>query len=150
MIGTAIETAKWLLNQSDKEKLYKTEEYTERRTLTQNAYMWTLVNEIANVLNLSKKEVYIDMLRNYSQSMLVTIKANIDVSNFFKYYDEERTAKINGVDFKIYKVYQRSREMNKKEFSILLNGIIQEAQQLGISTLTPQEIAKMRWIENET
>ena len=39
--------------------------------------------------------------------------------------------------------------MDKKEFSILLEGLIQEAQQQGIPTLTPNEIAKLRYIENE-
>ena len=39
--------------------------------------------------------------------------------------------------------------MDKKEFKILLDGVIQEAQQLGISTLTREEIERLRWIENE-
>lgn len=39
--------------------------------------------------------------------------------------------------------------MDKNEFRVLLDGVIQEAQQLGICTLTPDEIAKLRWVENE-
>ena len=81
--------------------------------------------------------------------MLVTIRADIDVSKFFKYYEFEREAQISGVDFKIYKVYEGSSQMDKNEFRVLLDGVIQEAQQLGICTLTPDEIAKLRWVENE-
>ena len=148
MIGTPETLVKFLFNQK-RDKLFEIKEHKERRTLTQNAYMWSLINEIANKIRLSKEDIYIKMLKDYSQSMIVTIRADINVSKFFKYYDEERIAKINGVDFRIYRVYEGSSQMNKEEFSILLDGIRQEAEQLGISTLTPEEISKLRWIENE-
>lgn len=148
MIGTPETLVRFLFNQN-KEKLFEIKEHKEKRTLTQNAYMWSLINEIANKMRLSKEDTYIKMLKDYSQSMLVTIRADINVVKFFKYYDEVRTTKINNVDFKIYKVYEGSSQMNKQEFSILLDGVRQEAEQLGISTLTPEEISKLRWVENE-
>lgn len=148
MIGTAETLVKWLFSQS-REKLFEIKEHKEKRTLTQNAYMWSLINEIANKMRLSKDETYLKMIKDYSQSMLVTIRADIDVSKFFKYYDFEREAQISGVDFKIYKVYEGSSQMDKNEFRVLLDGVIQEAQQLGICTLTPDEINKLRWVENE-
>ena len=148
MIGTAGTLVKWLLNQN-REKMFEIKEHKQKRTLTQNAYMWSLINEIANRMNLSKEDTYFKMIKDYSQSMLVTIRADIDVSKFFKYYEFERNAKINNVEFKIYKVYEGSSQMDKNEFKVLLDGVIQEAQQLGICTLTPAEIEKLRWIENE-
>lgn len=148
MIGTAETLVKWLFNQS-REKLFEVKEHKTKRTLTQNAYMWSLINEIANKMRLSKEDTYLKMIKDYSQSMLVTIRADIDVSKFFKYYEFERETKINGVNFKIYKVYEGSSQMDKNEFRVLLDGVIQEAQQLGICTLTPDEIAKLRWVENE-
>lgn len=148
MIGTAETLVKWLFNQS-REKLFEVKEHKTKRTLTQNAYMWSLINEIANKMRLSKEDTYLKMIKDYSQSMLVTIRADIDVSKFFKYYEFERETKINGVNFKIYKVYEGSSQMDKNEFRVLLDGVIQEAQQLGICTLIPDEIAKLRWVENE-
>lgn len=47
MIGTAEALVKWLFNQN-REKLFEVKEHKEKRTLTQNAYMWSLINEIAN------------------------------------------------------------------------------------------------------
>ena len=138
MIGTAEALVKWLFNQ-----------HKEKRTLTQNAYMWSLINEIANKMRLSKEDTYLKMIKDYSQSMLVTIRADIDVSKFFKYYEFERETQINGVNFKIYKVYEGSSQMDKNEFKILLDGVIQEAQQQGICTLTPNEVARLKWVENE-
>lgn len=146
MIGTAEALVKWLFNQS-REKLFEIKEHKERRTLTQNAYMWSLINEIANKMKLSKEETYIKMLKDYSQVAKVTVRADIWVSRFFRYYEFERETQINGVKFNIYKVYEGSSQMDKNEFRTLLDGVIQEAQQLGICTLTTNEIERLRWID---
>lgn len=146
MIGTVETLVKWLFNQN-REKLFEVKEHKEKRTLSQNAYMWSLINEIANKMRLSKEKTYIKMLKDYSQVTKVTVRADIDVSKFFKYYEFEREAQISGVDFKIYKVYEGSSQMDKNEFRVLLDGVIQEAQQLGICTLTPAEIERLRWID---
>ena len=87
MIGTAETLVKWLFNQ-DRTKMYDIKEYKQKRSLNQNSYLWSLINEIANRTNLSKEEVYLNMLQSYSQSMLVTVRADIDVNNFLKYYSE--------------------------------------------------------------
>lgn len=146
MVGTAEALVKWLFNQS-REKLFEVKEHKEKRTLTQNAYMWSLINEIANKMRLSKEDTYIKMLKDYSQVAKVTVRADIEVSRFFKYYEFERVTQINGVNFNIYKVYEGSSKMDKNEFRVLLDGVIQEAQQLGICTLTPNEIERLRWID---
>ena len=148
MIGNAKAIIEYLFNQG-KDKLYEIKEYRPKRTLTQNAYYWVLVNELANCLRKSKEEVHFDLLRDYSQVALVTLKSNVDIKGYIRYYEFERETDIKGVKFNIYKVYKGSSEMDKKEFSILLDGLIQEAQQQGIPTLTPNEIAKLRYIENE-
>lgn len=149
MIGTAETLVKWLFSQN-REKLFEIKEHKKKRSLTQNAYLWSLINEIANKMRLSKDDTYIRMIKDYSRSMLVTIRADIDVSKFFKYYDFERETQISGVNFKIYKVYEGSSQMDKNEFRVLLDGVIQEAQQLGICTLTPAETNKLRWIDERT
>ena len=148
MIGTAETLVKWLFNQK-RDKLFEIKEHRAKRTLTQNAYYWVLVNELANCLRKSKEEVHFDLLRDYSQVALVILKSNVDIKGYIRYYEFERETIISGVKFNIYKVYKGSSEMDKKEFSILLEGLIQEAQQQGITTLTPNEIAKLRYIENE-
>ena len=148
MIGTAETLVKWLFNQK-RDKLFEIKEHRAKRTLTQNAYYWVLVNELANCLRKSKEEVHFDLLKDYSQVALVTLKSNVDIKGYIRYYEFERETIISNVKFNIYKVYKGSSEMDKKEFSILLDGLIQEAQQQGIPTLTPNEIAKLRYIENE-
>lgn len=148
MIGNPLKIIQWLYNQ-DKDKLYDIKEHKQKRTLTQNAYYWVLVNEIANYMRLKKEDVHFNLLKDYSQVALITIKSDIDIKGYIRYYEFEREANISDVKFNIYKVYKSSSEMDKKEFSILLEGTIQEAQQHGIPTLTPSEIEKLRYIENE-
>lgn len=149
MIGTAETLVKWLFNQK-RDKLFEIKEHRAKRTLTQNAYYWVLVNELANCLRKSKEEVHFDLLRDYSQVALVILKNNVNIKGYIRYYEFERETIISNVKFNIYKVYKGSSEMDKKEFSILLEGLIQEAQQQGIPTLTPNEIAKLRYIENDS
>ena len=148
MIGNAKAIIEFLFSK-DKDKLYEIKEHKQKRTLTQNAYYWVLVNDIANHMKIKKEDVHFGLLKDYSQVALITIKSDIDIKGYIRYYEFEREASISNVKFNVYKVYKGSSEMDKKEFGILLEGTIQEAQQLGIPTLTPSEIAKLRYIENE-
>ena len=143
MIGTPdkISTYLWTL---DKSKEYEIKEYKEKRSLNANNYAWKLITEIANVLRLDKEEVYKEMLKHYGQSQMVSVLADIDVSKYFKYYTEAGESNLNGKTFKHYKVYMGSSEMNTKQMSILIDGIIQEAKQLDIETMTPAELSKLK------
>ena len=64
MIGNAEQIIHWLFNQ-EKTKIYEIKEKHKQRTLTQNSYAWSLINQLGNKLNLSKEEVYLDMLKHY-------------------------------------------------------------------------------------
>lgn len=143
MVGTIEEIIHYLFNQ-DKTKKYEVKEYKEKRSLNSNNYAWKLITEIANVMRLSKEEVYLEMLKAYGQSQMVSVLAEIDVSKYFKYYSEAGESILNGKKFKHYKVYMGSSEMNTKQMSILIDGIVQEAKQLGIETLTPAEISRLK------
>lgn len=124
-------------------------QHREKRTLNANSYFWALVTEIANVTRGSKEEVYIDMLRNYGQSDMVSVLSHIDVSSYFKYYEEAGTSRLNGKDFTHYKVFKGSSEYDTKEMSILIDGVVSECKQLGIETMTPEELKRIKesWCE---
>lgn len=143
MVGNP-ETLSRYLWQLDKDKLYEIKEYKEKRSLNANNYAWKLITEISNKMTLSKDEVYLDMLKHYGQSELVSILSTIDVKGYFKYYEVAGTSVLNNKEFTHYKIYKGSSEYNTKEMSILIDGIVQEAKQLGIKTETPEEIARMK------
>lgn len=140
MTGKTNDIIRFLLEQDD-EKIFEIKEYKSKRTLTQNAYFWVLVNAIAEKLNYSKEKVHFQMLRDYGRSEVVSIRSDIDISTFFKYYLDIGNGKINNVNFTHYRIFKGSSDMNTAEMAALLDGTVQEAQQLGIPTLTEIEIA---------
>lgn len=134
-----------LLFRLDKDTVYdvKIDKHREKRSLNANAYLWKLVTEIGNVLNKSKEEVYLQMLIDYGQSEMVSILSEIDVKGYFKYYKLAGTSILNGKEFNHYKIYKGSSEYDTKEMSILLNGIVQEAKNLGIKTKDDIELERL-------
>ena len=129
----------------DIEKLsIEIKQYREKRSLNANAYAWKLITEIANVLRTSKEDVYIEMLKRYGQSELISVLSHIPISQYVKYCEEAGESKLNGKLFKHYRVYKGSSEFDTREMSILIDGIVSEAQELGIQTLTPDELANLK------
>ena len=117
--------------------------HRSKRSLNANNYLWCLINELGNVLNLDKEEVYLQMLRRYGQSELVSVLASINVNGFFKYYDEAGRTILNEKEFVHYKIYKGSSEYDTKEMSILIDGVVSECQALGISTIDPMEVERL-------
>lgn len=129
----------------DKETIYdvKIDKHREKRSLNANAYLWELCTQIGNILRKSKEEVYLEMLVDYGQSIMVSVLSDIKLNGFYKYYKEAGKSILNGKEFTHYKIYKGSSEYNTKEMSILLDGIVQEARQLGIRTKENEELEKM-------
>lgn len=142
MIGTSEKIIQWLFQQ-DREKIFEIKEKRKKRSLSQNAYAWELIGKIADVMRLSKEEVYLKMLKHYGQSTLISVLSEINPNEWFKYYEVVGTGNVNGKDFTHYKYFKGSSEYDSKEMTIFIDGIIQECKQLGIETLTPDEIARM-------
>lgn len=143
MIGNAIEIMQWLYQQ-DKDKKFTIKEYKEKRSLDQNAYAWKLITEIGNVLRKSKEEVYLQMLKDYGQSEIVSILSSINPKGYFKYYEEVGKGTVNNKEFTHYKIFKGSSEFDSKEMSIFIDGVVQEAKQLNIETLTPDKIEELK------
>lgn len=144
MIGNSQQIIQWLFQQNDLEKKFEIKEYKPKRSRNQNSYCWELIGQIADNMRKSKEEVYLTMLRDYGQSELVSVRADINVSGYFKYYEEFGRGQVNGKEFIHYKIYKGSSEYDTREMTIFLDGVIQEAQAIGIQTLTPTQIAELK------
>ena len=145
MEGKIDEIIQWLFKQ-DKDKIYEIKEKKEKRSLSQNAYAWKLITEIGNVLRKSKEEIYLNMLKDYGQSQIISILSTVDPNGYLKYYEEIGTGIVNNKEFTHYKIFKGSSEFDTKEMSIFIDGIIQECNNLGIATLSKEEIASLRLI----
>lgn len=149
MIGNSQQIIQWLFQQKDLEKKFEVKEYRQRRSLSQNAYAWELIGQIADNMRMSKEDIYLNMLQHYGQSEIISVRADINVSGYFKYYEKFGSGQVNGKEFTHYKVYKGSSEFDTREMTIFLDGIIQEAQALGIETLTPDELAKLKSLKEK-
>ena len=143
MVGNAEQIIHWLFNQ-DKDKLFEIKENSKHRSLTSNSYAWHLINELANKLNISKEDMYLKMLKDYGQSTILSIKQEVDISGFFKYYEIIGESELNGKIFCHYKIFKGSSQFDTKEMTAFLNGIIQECESVGIPTLTEEQIKKLK------
>lgn len=117
--------------------------FFKKRSLNANAYAWKLIGEIADVIRASKDDVYLKMLKRYGQSELVSVLENVPAHQYFKYCQEAGESELNGKLFKHYRVYKGSSEFDTREMSVLIDGIVSEAKELGIQTETPEQIANM-------
>lgn len=142
MLGNSEEVIRFLFEQ-DREKIWEIKEYKSKRSLNQNAYFYKLIGEIADNLRVSKAEIHLKLLKDYGQSEVISVLSEIDISGYFRYYEEIGKGTVNGKEFTHYRVYKGSSEMNTKEMSILLDGTVKEAEQLGIPTLTEKEIERL-------
>lgn len=150
MVGNAEQIVKWLFTQ-DREKTFEVKPYRQKRSLNANSYAWVLINEMANVLRTSKDEVYQEMLKRYGQSKVISVLSEIDISRFVKYYEEIGKGHVEGKEFTHYRCFIGSSEYDSREMAILIDGIVYEAQELGIDTLPTTAVERMKalWQDNQ-
>ncbi len=126
----------------DKETIYdvQIEPHRAKRSLNANNYCWHLINEIANAIVWSKLDVYLKMLKDYGVVEVAILRKDVDPSKYFKYYDKLDESK----DYVRYRIYLGSSKMNTSEMSHLIDGIVQEAENLGIETMKPEQLALLK------
>lgn len=146
MIGTPIQCIAYLTEQ-DATKRFETKPYHERRSLTQNAYYWAMLNKLASKLHMSDAEVHLNMLRDWGVCEVFIVDVVVPVKDYFKYYDDLGTDWIDGREMRTVKAYKGSSCMDSAEFTRLIEGMREECEAQGIDVMTPEEIARLQFIE---
>ena len=124
----------------------KAVKHRNKRSLDANAYCWVILQKIAEVLHQDKWNVYIEMLGKYGVFTHIIVKPNV----VDKVKEEWRTVKelgevsVNGMTGIQLQCYFGSSTYNTKEMSVLIDGIVYEAKELGIETLPPDELERMK------
>ena len=121
--------------------------WRNRRSLSANAYCWVLITKIAESMNppMNKEEVYAEMLKRYGQGGFISVQKDkaADVMRAFDYYVPKGEGRVNGKEFLHMMVYVGSSQYDTKEMATFISGIVEEATDLGIETMTPQELAML-------
>ena len=139
MIGNKKQCIDWLLE--TEADIFEVNIYKKQRNNDQNAKYWKLLYKLSLKLGIGVHELHKQMLRDYSKQGPVCAPSTYDMRGV-KYYDVMSKFIKDGVEFTSYHVYTPSHELKTDEFAILLDGLIQECEQQGIDTRSPDEIER--------
>lgn len=132
--------------------LLKIEPETKKRTLTANGYYWTLIDKLAGSVGASKKDIHRQMLARYGETdtdahgrpLLFRMAEDINPEELADIY-------VDAIDhddgFITYRVLKGSSKMDTKAFSILLDGVISEAREMGIEVLSDEQLQQISEIQ---
>lgn len=139
MIGNKKQCIDWLLE--TEADIFEVKIYKKQRNNDQNAKYWKLLNELAKKIRISVDKLHFEMLKSYSVRYEILVPSETTLRGI-EYYEKKSTIKKNDKYFNVYHVYTPSHELKTDEFAILLDGLIQECEQQGIDTRSPEEIER--------
>lgn len=152
--GSVLSCIAWLSARKDGE--FEIKPWREKRSRDANAYYWVLVSKIAEVMNKPKEEIHRQMLTDYGTwdtnadgaPKWVILPENEPLPLDGYYFDTKAKVTVKGENSgeeigHAYIVIRGSHTYNTKEMSDLINGVVQEAQNLDIETIPPAEIEEM-------
>lgn len=160
MTGTYLQAVTFLTEQNaiNPDARWDVTEHKKKRTLSQNAYYWTLINEVARKQHRSVPYVHNTELRaaRYArwfedELVLVSIPDTDEAEALVMEQTEYHLAPTNRREGekRVYVMLRGSSDFNTAEMSHLLDLLIQDAQALGIETMTETELARIRAYEQE-
>lgn len=134
----------------DKELTVTIKEYSKKRSLSQNAYLWVLLNELGVKLNLSKEDVYKRYIKDYGIFEIVPIK-NEAVERFKRnwsknglgwFTEDLGESKLKG--FAKLIAYYGSSTYTSDEMRRLLDAVVEDCKEQDISTMTLADIMLLK------
>lgn len=124
-------------------------EYREKRSLSSNAYLWTLLDKIAGAIGSDKESIYLDFVRQYGLFKDFTLTED-EAKTFSVAWSKLGTGwPTEQVDYApdgehvVIRAYYGSSTYNTKQMGRLLDAVIEECKELGIETRPREEIESM-------
>lgn len=127
--------------------------WRRKRSLDANAYYWALLTKMSGRLGTSKEELHNLMLSRYGQidrddegnAIIFSLLSSIDISKRYDLHAKPvGNGTVNGKMFTHYVLLKGSHLYDTAEMSRLIDGAVGEAKELGIETLTPGELERMK------
>lgn len=123
--------------------------YRHKRSLDANSYCWVLCQKIAEAIRSTKEQVYKSAIRDVGQFEMLAVQdkaveqfINVWNSRGLGWYAEEMDSKIPGC--KKIVAYYGSSCYDTKAMSVLIDYIVSSAKEVGVETLTPDELSIMK------
>lgn len=122
-----------------------------KRSLNANAYFHVLVGKIAEKVKISKTRAKNILLGKYGQReilddgpLMISVKESVDMLEREDIHCVPvGHGKVKGKDFTHWAIIRPSHEYDTKEMAELIDGTIEDAKELGIETLSENEIKRM-------
>jgi hypothetical protein len=129
----------------DKDINVEIKKYSRRRSLDANAYCWTIIDKIAEKTGLKKAEVYRNAIKEIGGvSTIICVKEEAAdslcdcwSSHGMGWLTERSPSKIPGCTNVM--LWYGSSVYSTSQMNALVNSLIQDAEALNISTITPKE-----------
>lgn len=164
MTGTALQIIAWLGKFVNANKKFTITEAKEKRSLQANAYYWTLLGKIAQKTRVSTARIHNENLRNMSVperigGQIVTVvlpdtdEAEAQALESETYHLKPSSQVKEGKNGKMYRTYfllKGSHTFCTEEMSALIELAVQDADAIGIETITPAEKHKMMELYGRT
>jgi hypothetical protein len=123
--------------------------FREKRSLSANAYAWTLINKLADAMEQSDIEIYRSHIKEMGIYRDVEINADAENTLIKVWQDHglgwcaERVDYGKTEDKIILRLWYGSSVYNTKQMSRFIEGIVQDCKALGIETLPQAEIDRL-------
>lgn len=135
-------------NIKDCEKLsIKATKYKQRRSLDSNAYAWVLMQKIAEAVHSDRWSIYLEMLQKYSRDFTFVIckeKAIDKLKELYRTCVDLGEVNVNGMEGHQMQVFFGSSTFDTKSMSVFIDGIVSECKELGIETMPPDELERIK------
>lgn len=156
MTGDKNRLIAWLVQQAEG-ALFDVTPHKEKRTLTQNAYYWKLCGMVAKATGVSSSEIHnlnlraIGLYEDFNGQRAIvyipdTEQAEKQALNSDTVHLKPTSQIKQGKDgtYRAYVMLRGSHSFNTKEFTALLNLMIQDAKAQDIEVLPPAELEHLR------
>ena len=124
--------------------------YREKRSLHANAYFWKLLDEMAHVLSTTKEELYLLFVKEMGPYKDFELSED-EAKTFCEAWSRLGTGwPTERVDFSpdgervTVRAYYGSSTYNTRQMSRIIDAAVEEAKGMGIETLRPEEIARLK------
>lgn len=130
--------------------------HRDKRSLDANAYYWSMLSKLADKLHQSNNATHNMLLAEYSEVEMIdgqvvevwikeSEKALHDVREASDHHLKP-TSNLTFRDGELFRTYQLmkgSSQMDTKQMSRLINGLLDECHEVGIPTITEEEAERM-------
>lgn len=151
-----VTTGKWLLTfetvelpdifdkTRDKDLNLEIKQHRNHRSKDANALLWECIGRLAVALRADKWDIYLLMLKRYGQYTYIVVPPNAVemVARQWRECEVVGDININGRDGVQMLCYYGSSTYDTKQFSVLLDGVISEMKEIGLTAPTSEDMRR--------